>query len=79
MLTSAEVMMIGTPAKLRSQSLLSKLKSLSVILDSRLSFDGHVTMECKTYHYLMAFWHIRRLLPFKVACFVVGARWITVI
>jgi len=73
----SEVMMIGTPAQLRAAStvntvavadanltLLSKLKSLGVILGSRLSFDAHVAMVCKTYNYhILALRHIWRLLP----------------
>jgi len=60
----SEVMMIGTPAHLRAASsvstvavadanltLSSKLKSLGVILDSRLSFEAHVVMVCKTCNY----------------------------
>jgi len=63
--------MIGTPAQLHAASavdtvavadanltLSSKLKSLGVILDSRLSFDAHVAVVCKTcnYHiYLFSF------------------------
>ena len=88
----SEVMMIGTPAQLRAASsvntvavadanltLSSKLKSLGVILDSRLSFDAHVAMVCKTCNYhIWALRHIRRLLPLDVArmlaCSIVGAR-----
>jgi len=84
--------MIGTPAQLRAAStvntvavadanlkLSSKLKSLCVILDSRLSFDAHVAMVCKTCNYhIWVLRHIRRLLPLDVArtlaCSVVGAR-----
>ena len=60
----SEVIMIGTLAQLRAAStvnavavtdanlmLSSKLKSLGVILDSRLSFDAHVAMVCKTCNY----------------------------
>jgi len=88
----SEVMMIGTPAQLHAASsvntvavadahltLSSKLKSLGVILDSRLSFDAHVAMVCKTCNYhIWALQHIRRLLPLDVAwtlaCSIVGAR-----
>jgi len=84
--------MIGTPAQLRAAStvntvavadanltLSSKLKSLGVIIDSRLSFDTHVAMVCKTCNYhIWALRHIRRLLPLDVArtlaCSIVGAR-----
>ena len=60
-------------------TLLSKLKSLGVILDSRLSFDAHVAMVCKTCNYhIWALGHIRQLLPLDVArtlaCSIVGAR-----
>ena len=71
----SEVMMIGTPAQLRAAStvntvpvadanltLSSKLKSLGVILDSRLSFDAYVAVVCKTCNYhIWALRHIRRL------------------
>ena len=85
-------MKIGTLAQLRAAStvntvavadanltLLSKLKSLDVILDSRLSFDAHVAMVCKTCNYhIWVLRHIRRLLPLDVArtlaCYIVGAR-----
>jgi len=86
----SEVMMIGTPLNfvLRQQStrspsltptLSSKLKSLGVIFDSRLSFDTHVAMVCKTCNYhIWTLRHIRRLLPLDVArtlaYSVVGAR-----
>jgi len=82
--------MIGTPAQLRAAStvdtvavananLSSKLKSLGVIFDSRLSFDAHVAVVCKTCNYhIWALRHIRRLLPLDVArtlaCSIVGAR-----
>ena len=84
--------MIGTPAQLRAAStvntvavadanltLWSKLKSLGVILDSRLSFDAHVAMVCKTcYYHIWALRLIQRLLPLDMAqtlaCSIVGAR-----
>ena len=69
----SEVMMIGTSAQLRAAStvntvavadanLSSKLKSLGVIFDSRLAFDAHVAVVCKTCNYhIWALRHIRRL------------------
>jgi len=84
--------MISTPSQLCAAStvntvavadanltLSSKLKSLGVILDSRLSFDAHVATVCKTCNYhIWALRHIRRLLALDVAqtlaCSIVGAR-----
>ena len=50
-----------------------------MILDSRLSFDAHVAIVCKTCNYhIWAVWHICRLLPLNVvrtlACSIVSAR-----
>ena len=80
----SEVMMIGTPSQLRAAStvntvavadanvtLSSKLKSLGVIVDSRLSFDAHIAMVCKTCNYhIWALRQIRRLLPLVGASIV---------
>ena len=78
---NSEVMMIGIAGQLRAASTFnmvavadanltwsSKLKSLRVILDCRLSFDAHVAMVCKMCNYhIWALRHIRRLLPLDVA------------
>jgi len=46
----------------------SLLVTLGVILDSRLSFDNHVTAVCRACNYhIWALRHIRRLLPNDVA------------
>jgi len=80
--------MIGTPAQLHAASavdtvavadanltLSSKLKSLGVILDSRLSFDAHVAVVCKTcnYHiYLFSFCLKQQTNTFKKIIFSIG-------
>ena len=46
----------------------TELKSLGVVLDSRLSFDAHVTAACRACNYhLWALRHIRQLLTDDVA------------
>ena len=59
--------------------LTAELKSLGVILDSRLTFDAHVSaMSRACNYYLCALRHIRYLLTLNVAntlaCSIVGAR-----
>jgi hypothetical protein len=55
------------------------IKSLGVTLDSRLSFDEHVTAVCKgCYFHTRALQHIRASLPDDVAktiaCSIIGSR-----
>jgi hypothetical protein len=57
----------------------SAIKSLGVVIDSRLTFDAHVTAVCKACNYhAWALRHIRRYLPLSVAqtlaCSIVGSR-----
>ena len=85
-------MLIGTSTQLRAADNISsiivvganlkptaELKSLGVILDSRLTFDAHVSAVSKACNYhLWALRHIRHLLTLDlantVACRIVGAR-----
>ena len=56
-----------------------EMKSLGVVLVSRLSFDFHVTAVCRAYNYhIWALFHNRQLLPNDVArtlaCSIVTTR-----
>jgi hypothetical protein len=88
----SEVIFFGTSAQLKSAAavntvtvagsclpLTTEVKSLGVILDSRLSFDAHVNAVCRACNYhIWALRHIRRLLPDDVAkmlaCSIVATR-----
>jgi exonuclease III len=57
----------------------SELKSLGVIMDSQLSFDGQVSAMCRACNFhIRALWHVRHLLSSQVArtvaCSIVGSR-----
>jgi len=74
------VMMIGTASQLRlaetidtvtvavtNLTVSTKLKSLGVIFDPKLTFDRHVSSVCKACNYhIWALRHIRRALPLDV-------------
>ena len=88
----SDVMLIGTSAQLRAANGITniavagaslkptaELKSLGVIIDSRLTFAAHVSAVCKACNYhLWALRHIRHLLTADVAntlaCSIVGSR-----
>jgi hypothetical protein len=88
----SDFMFIGTSAQLAaapvnddvtvagvSLPVSNEIKSLGVILDSRLTFNAHATAVCKAINYhIWALRHIRRLLPLEIAqtlaCSIVGAR-----
>ena len=88
----SDVMLIGTSAQLRAANGITniavagaslkptaELKSLGVIIDSRLTFAAHVSAVCKACNYhLWALRHIRHLLTTDVtntlACSIVGSR-----
>lgn len=88
----SEVMLIGTTAQLKAVSdvkdvdvaganlpVVSELKSLGVVIDRRLAFDGHIKSVCKLCNYhLWALRHIRNVIPLEVAemiaCSMIGAR-----
>jgi len=77
----SEVMFFGTSAQLQSTlsvnvvtvagsslPVTTEMRILGVILDSRLSFDNHVTAVCRACNYhIWALRHIRLLLPDDVA------------
>jgi len=57
----------------------SEIKSLGVVIDSRCTFDTHVTAVCKACNYhTWALRHVRHCLPLPVAqtlaCSIVGSR-----
>jgi len=88
----SDVMLIGTSAQLRAVDHISEIvvaganlkpvaviKSLRVILDSRLSFAAHVTAVCKACNYHI--WDLRHILHLlthdvvnTLACSIVRAR-----
>ena len=87
----SEVIVFGTTASLRAAELTSvkvcgaelpvaqNIKSLGVVLDSRLTFDKQVQSICKSCNYhLWALRHIRHLVPQEVAhtlaCSIVMSR-----
>jgi hypothetical protein len=88
----SEVIFFGTNAQLKSIAAIdvvvvggsslpvaTELKSLGVILDSRLSFDSHVAAVCRACNYhIWALRHIRKLLTDDVArtlaCSIVATR-----
>ena len=77
----SEVLVFGTSSSLRSVAELStvkvagvdlriasEMKSLGVVLDSRLTFEKHVQAVCRACNYhLWSLRHIRHLLPMDVA------------
>ena len=88
----SEVLVFGTSSSLRSVAELStvkvagvdlriasEMKSLGVVLDSRLTFEKHVQAVCRACNYhLWSLRHIRHLLPMDVAqtlaCSIVMSR-----
>jgi len=88
----SDLILIGTSAKLRAADHISEIvvaganlnpvaviKSLGVILDSRLTCAAHVAAVCKACNYhIWALRHIRHLLTHEVAntlaCTIVGSR-----
>ena len=85
--------MVGTTAQINAASAVvtsvnvagaclsvsTELKSLGVVIDSRLTFDPHVRAVCKACNYhIWALRHIRHLLPLDtaqtLACSIVGSR-----
>ena len=88
----SEVMILGTPAQLRSASAVSsvdvagstlqvssQVKSLGVILDSRMRFDSHVRAVVRACNYhTRALRHVRKQLTSEaaqtIACSVIGSR-----
>jgi hypothetical protein len=88
----SEAMLVGSSSQLKAASSVntvsvagvnlpvsSEIKSLSVVIDSKLTFDTHVKAVCRACNYhTWALRHIRRYLPLPVAqtlaCSIVGSR-----
>jgi len=88
----SEAMFVGSSSQLQAASgintvsvagvslpVSSEIKSLGVVIDSRLTFDTHVNAVCKACNYhTWALRHVRHYLPLPVAqtlaCSIVGSR-----
>jgi len=88
----SEAMFVGSSSQLKAASsfntvsvagvilpVSSEIKSLGVVIDSRLTFDTHVRAVCKACNYhTWALRHVRHCLPLPVAqtlaCSIVGSR-----